>query len=118
MSQEEICGTTYVQVSSLHLASLINDFLPGSSMRSISDTIPMTEIAKRMFVDEYEGIGKDIRGNLRYDIGYTAVNQTDEKMVHGMFFLKHLTKCLKTQGICGYENTGESSLCSLPMVVG
>ena len=83
--------------------TVINDFLPGSSMRSISKTIPMTEIAQRMFVDEYEDIGNDIRGNLRYDIGYTAVNQTDEKVVDGMFFPKRLTKCSKIQGIGRYE---------------
>ena len=58
----------------------------------------MKDIAQRMFVDDYKGMGGDARGNLRYDIGYTAVNQTDASVVKGMFYPKRLKSCSLSRG--------------------
>ena len=55
--------------------------------------LKMKDVAQRMFVDDYKGMGGDARGNLRYDIGYTAVNQTDVSVVKGVFFSKRLKGC-------------------------
>ena len=59
----------------------------------------MADIAQRIFVDEYKGVGGDVRGNLRYDIGYTVVNQTDASVVKGMFFSNHLKGCSMLRGL-------------------
>jgi hypothetical protein len=83
----------------LNEVTVVNLFRHGSKLREHADKIPMTKLAQRMFVDEYEGLCGDVRGNLRYDIGYTAVNQTDASIVKGMFFPKRLVPCSKKSGM-------------------
>ena len=50
--------------------------------------IPFQDIAQRMFIEEYDELSKDDgkQGNLRYDIGYTSMNQRDDSVVRGMNF--------------------------------
>ena len=90
--------------------TVVNGFARGSTMRSIANCIPMEEIATRMFVEDYDGVGSDVRGNLRHDIGYTAVNQTDPAVVPGMFFPRRLKSCSKKPGIQEGDSTLEESL--------
>ena len=90
--------------------TVVNKFRSGSNIRQIADGIPLKELAQRMFVDEYNELTGDTRGNLRYDIGYTAVNQTDPSIVKGMFFPKRLTKCAESRGLQKDDITFEHSL--------
>ena len=50
-----------------------------------------------------------IRGNLRYDIGYTGVNSTNSApVVEGMFFPQRFKKCSKKKGLCSNETLEQS----------
>ena len=90
--------------------TVVNGFAQGSAMREMADRIPVEDIATRMFVDDYDGVGSDVRGNLRRDIGFTAVNQTDPTVVPGMFFPRRLTPCSKMRGIEEGDSSLEESL--------
>ena len=82
----------------LNEVTLVNVFHSKTELQRYAGQIRMKDIAQRMFVDEYKGMSGDVRGNLRYDIGYTAVNQTDASVVKGMFFPKQLKVCSLSKG--------------------
>ena len=81
--------------------TVVNIFRRGSAIRKLAEQIQLTNVGQRMFVDDYTGMTGDTRGNLRYDIGYTAVNQTDASVVMGMFFPKRLKGCSLSRGFDG-----------------
>ena len=62
-----------------------------------------------MFVEEYDELSKDDgkRGNLRYDIGYTSMNQRDDSVVRWMNFPLRLQ--VKAKGL-GNDETLEHTL--------
>ena len=73
--------------------------------------IPMTEFGEKMFIHDYcaEGNRADKRGNLRYDAGYTGMNQTDKGVVPGMNFPCRLIGPSRQAGI-GDDTTFEHTL--------
>jgi hypothetical protein len=73
--------------------------------------IPMTEFGEKMFIHDYsaEGNRADKRGNLRYDAGYTGMNQTDRGVVPGMNFPCRLIGPSRQAGI-GDDATFEHTL--------
>ena len=89
--------------------TVVNIFRRGSAIRKLANQIRLTAVGQRLFVDDYKGMTGDIRGNLRYDIGYTAVNQTDASVVKGMLFPKRLKGCSRSAGFDG-DLTLEHSL--------
>ena len=89
--------------------TVVNIFRRGSALRKLANQMQLASVGQRMFVDDYKGKSGDHRGNLRYDIGYTAVNQTDASVVKGMFFPKRLKGCSTSRGFDG-DLTFEHSL--------
>ena len=89
--------------------TVVNIFRIGSEIRRLANQTRLAAVGQRLFVDDYNGKNGDVRGNLRYDIGYTAVNQTDASVVKGMFFPKRLKGCTRSAGFDG-DLTLEHSL--------
>ena len=81
--------------------TVVNNLLDDPVVGGLASMIPMSDLACRMFIDEYPDLATDggKRGNLRWDIGYTASNQTDARVVDGMNFPKRLVPNGGKEGI-------------------
>ena len=71
---------------------VVNNVMDKPDLEEIAAHIPFNNLVYRMFIEDYECLmlsgGK--RGNLRYDAGYTAMNQTNSSVIPGM----NLPHCL------------------------
>jgi hypothetical protein len=77
---------------------VVNNF--GGELRGLADKIPVDAIAQMMFVDNYDDCSeKDLRGNLRYDAGYSGQDQTDPNVIPGMYCPRVHKKVSKIEGV-------------------
>jgi len=90
---------------------VVNNVRDKPSLAQFADKIPFEATAQKMFINNYEDLmfsgGK--RGNLRYDAGYTAMNQTDTSVIPGMNLLHRLISTKVVAGL-GTDKTFELTL--------
>lgn len=86
----------------LHDLTVINTLKLSDSMLKVVDKINAPALALKMFVEGYDIGGKgDKRGNLRYDAGYCAMDQTDRGVVSGMNFPRRTKAASRMDGVGG-----------------
>ena len=90
---------------------VVNNVMDNPALAQFADEIPFEAIAQKMFDDDYKELmftgGK--KGNLRYDAGYTAMNQTDSSVIPGMN-LPHRLISTKVMAGLGQDETFELTL--------
>ena len=90
---------------------VVNNVMDKPPLAQFADEIPFEAMAQKMFVDDYEELmftgGK--RGNLRYNVGYTVMNQTDTLVIPGMN-LPHRLISTKVMAGLGQDETFELTL--------
>lgn len=89
--------------------TVVNNICDKPILDDIASNIPFRDLAQQMFEQDYKSLSgdKSTRGNLRYDAGYSGVNQTDSTVQPGMFFPK--TMKLDSKGL-GKDKSLQHSL--------
>jgi len=100
---------------------VINTIATDEEFSMLAGQLPAKEMAQSMFSDPSQfGLTRgDVRGNSRYDAGYTGTNCTDDSVIPGMFFPHTLRPPSTMPGMNGdptMETTMFKAGCSVMML--